>query len=40
MNRFLSDYVTGEITGTIPNNVTYSAGTGVGGSFVMSGGVG
>ena len=40
VNRFLSDYVTAEITGTIPNNVTYSAGTGVGGSFVMSGGVG
>lgn len=40
VNSVLSNYVTAVITGTIPNSVTYSAGTGVGGSFPMTGGVG
>ena len=40
VNSVLRNYVTAVITGTIPNSVTYSAGTGVGGSFPMTGGVG
>lgn len=40
INSFMSSYLTVVVTGTIPNTVTYSPGTGFGGSVAMSGGVG
>lgn len=40
INSFMSDYVNAVVTGTIPNTVTYSPGTGFSGSVAMSGGVG